>query len=252
MNWKMENIMNPNDEFLEERKKAILKMGKDKEFQDISLNWILKSNEYKYGYSFTWMGRPIIQFPNDMFILQELIWQIKPDLIIETGIAHGGSIIFSASMLELVGGEGKVVGIDIDIREHNRVEIEKHPMMKRIIMLEGSSTDDKIIDQVYKIATDKTTVMIFLDSSHTHKHVLDEMNAYAKLVSQGSFMVVFDTCIELFADGYCHDRAWDVGNNPMTAVNEFLNNNDDFILDEIVNSKAVITAAPRGFLKRVK
>ncbi len=130
--------MNPNEEFQDERHKAILKMGKDKEFRKKSLDWILKSNEHKYGYNFTWMGRPVIQFPNDMFIIQQLIWQIKPDLIIETGIAHGGSIIFSASMLELVGRDGQVVGIDVDIRKHNRVEIEEHPMFKRIEMIEGS------------------------------------------------------------------------------------------------------------------
>lgn len=244
--------MNPNKEFQEERRNAIIAMGKDKELRDLSLEWILKSNEHKYVYSFTWMGRPIIQFPNDMFIIQELIWQVKPDLIIETGIAHGGSIIFSASMLELTGGNGKVVGIDIDIRNHNRVEIEKHPMMKRILMLDGSSTDEEIVNQVYEIAKDKKSIMVFLDSYHTHEHVLKEMNAYGKLVSVESYMVVFDTCIEFFPEGCCHDRPWDVGNNPMTAMDEYLRNNDDFIIDELVNSKAIISAAPRGYLKRVK
>jgi cephalosporin hydroxylase len=188
-----------------------------------------------------------------MFIIQELIWQVKPDLIIETGIAHGGSIIFSASILELVGGNGKVVGIDVDIRKHNRVEIEKHPMMKRIVMLEGSSTDEEIVNQIYEIAKDKKSIMVFLDSHHSHKHVLGEMNAYGKLVSVGSYMVVFDTCIELFPKGYCSDRPWDVGDNPMTAIEEFLEyNNDTFIRDELLNSKAIITAAPYGYLKRVK
>ncbi|MCP4160225.1 MAG: cephalosporin hydroxylase [Deltaproteobacteria bacterium] len=244
--------MNPIEEFKQERRKAILDMGKDKKFRDMSLDWILKSNEHKYGYSFTWMGRPIIQFPNDMFILQELIWQIKPDLIIETGVAHGGSIIFSASMLELIGGDGKVVGIDIDIRKHNREEIEKHPMMKRIVLLEGSSTDKKIIDQVNEIAKGKKSVMVFLDSSHTHEHALGEMNAYGKLVNVGSYMVVFDTCIELFPKGYCDDRPWDVGDNPMTAIEAFFEENDTFIRDEVANSKAIITAAPKGYLRKIK
>jgi len=244
--------MNPNEEFQEERRKAILDMGKDKEFRKMSLDWILKSNVHKYGYNFTWMGRPVIQFPNDMFIIQELIWKVRPDLIIETGIAHGGSIIFSASMLELIGGDGKVVGIDVDIRKHNREEIEKHPMMKRIVMLEGSSTDEKIVNQVYELAKDKKSIMVFLDSHHSHKHVLGEMNAYGKLVSINSYMVVFDTCIELFPKGYCSDRPWDVGDNPMTAMYEYLRNNDNFIIDELVNSKAIITAAPKGYLKRVK
>ncbi len=244
--------MDPNKAFQEERSKAILDMGKDKEFRKMSLEWILKSNEYKYGFDFTWMGRPVIQFPNDMFIIQELIWQVKPDLIIETGIAHGGSIIFSASMLELVGGDGKVVGIDVDIRKHNRVEIEEHPMMKRIVMLEGSSTDEKIVNQVYEIAKDKKSIMVILDSNHSHKHVLAEMNAYGKLVNVGSYMVVFDTCIELFPKGYVSDRPWDVGNNPMTASEEFLETNDTFIRDELINSKAIITAAPNGYLRKIK
>ncbi len=244
--------MSPNEEFQEERHKAILEMGKDKEFRKMSLDWILKSNEHKYGYNFTWMGRPIIQFPNDMFIIQQLIWKIKPDLIIETGIAHGGSIIFSASMLELVGGDGQVVGIDVDIRKHNRVEIEEHPMFKRIEMIEGSSINEEVISQVYKIADDKKSIMVFLDSNHSHKHVLGEMNAYGKLVNVGSYMVVFDTCIELFPKGYCSDRPWDVGDNPMTAIDEFIGSNDTFIRDELLNSKAIITAAPYGYLKRVK
>lgn len=244
--------MNPNEEFQEERRKAIMDMGNDMDFRKMSLDWILKSNEYKYGFDFTWMGRPVIQFPNDMFILQELIWKVKPDLIIETGIAHGGSIIFSASMLELVGGDGKVVGIDVDIRKHNRIEIEEHPMFKRIEMIEGSSTDEEIINQVYKIADDKKSIMVFLDSNHSHKHVLGEMNAYGKLVNVGSYMVVFDTCIELFPKGYCSDRPWDVGDNPMTAIDAFMEDNDTFIRDELLNSKAIITAAPNGYLRKVK
>lgn len=244
--------MDPIEEFREERRKAILEMGEDEAFRKMSLEWILKSNEYKYGYDFTWMGRPIIQFPNDMFIIQELIWQVRPDLIIETGIAHGGSIIFSASMLELIGGDGVVVGIDIDIRKHNRIEIEKHPMMKRIVMLEGSSTDGDCMDRVYAIAKNRKSIMVFLDSNHTHGHVLAEMQAYGKLVTVGSFMVVFDTCIELFPKGYCSDRPWDVGDNPMTAIQEYLENNDTFIRDELVNSKAIITAAPNGYLRKVK
>ena len=244
--------MDPIEEFREERRKAILDMGRDKVFRKMSLDWILKSNEYKYGYDFTWMGRPIIQFPNDMFIIQELIWRVKPDLIIETGIAHGGSIIFSASMLELIGGDGIVVGIDIDIRKHNRNVIENHPMMKRIVMIEDSSINKACVDQVYQIAKDKKSVMVFLDSNHSHKHVLSEMRAYGGLVTVGSYMVVFDTCIELFPKGYCSDRPWDVGDNPMTAIQEYLETKDTFIRDELVNSKAIITAAPNGYLRKVK
>jgi len=244
--------MDPIRAFRKERDEAILEMGRDGAFRDLSLQWILKSNEHKYGYDFTWLGRPIIQFPNDMFILQELIWSVRPDLIIETGIAHGGSIIFSASMLELLGGEGRVVGIDIDIREHNRKEIENHPMMKRIVMLEGSSIDPAITEQVCDMARDAGKVMGFLDSNHSHDHVLGEMKAFGPLVTVGSFMVVFDTCIELFPRGYVQDRPWDKGDNPMTAVDEYLALDDSFVRDELVNSKAIITAAPDGYLRKVK
>ncbi len=244
--------MDPNKEFLEERHQAILKMGKDEEFNKLSLKWILNSNEHKYGYNFTWMGRPIIQFPTDMFTIQELIWQVKPNLIIETGIAHGGSLIFSASMLELLGNDGQVVGIDIDIRQHNRIEIENHPMMKRITMLEGSSVDSKIIKQVYELARGKEKIMVFLDSNHSHDHVLEEMRAYGRLVNIGSYMVVFDTCIELFPKGYCSDRPWDKGDNPMTAIEAYFKENNCFVRDELLNSKAVITAAPNGYLRRIK
>jgi cephalosporin hydroxylase len=170
-----QQIVDPIQEFKNERKTAILDMGKDSDFQEKSLDWILKSNEYKYGYSFNWMGRPIIQFPNDMFIMQELIWETKPDYIIETGIAHGGSIIYYASILELLGNQGKVIGIDIDIRNHNRKEIENHPMNKRLVLLEGSSTDEEIVNQVKNIIGEGKKVMVCLDSSHTHEHVLNEM-----------------------------------------------------------------------------
>ncbi|MEE8321175.1 MAG: CmcI family methyltransferase, partial [Gammaproteobacteria bacterium] len=147
----------------------------------------------KYSYNFFWLGRPVIQYPQDIMAMQEIIWRVKPDLIIETGIAHGGSLIFSASMLELTGGDGRVLGIDIDIREHNRVEIEKHPMYKRIDMLEGSSIDEKIAEQVYDFAKGKKRIMVFLDSMHTHDHVLRELQLYSPLVTKASYMVVFDT-----------------------------------------------------------
>ena len=240
------------NEFEKEKKFAIKNMAADANLRILTNRWFIESCNYKYSYNFTWMGRPIIQYPQDIIAMQEIIWRVKPDLIIETGIAHGGSLVFYASMLELIGGDGKVVGIDIDIRDHNRIEIEKHPMMKRIVMLEGSSTHEEIVDQVNEIAKDKKSIMIFLDSHHSHKHVLGEMNAYGRHVSEGSYMVVFDTCIELFPEGYCSDRPWDVGNNPMTAIQEFLETDDSFIRDELINSKAIITAAPNGYLRKIK
>jgi cephalosporin hydroxylase len=206
----------------------------------------------KYSYHFTWLGRPIIQYPQDIIALQEIIWNVKPDLIIETGIAHGGSIIFSASMMELLGGNGHVLGIDIDIRQHNRIEIEKHPMFKRITMIEGSSIDLDIEKRVYEIAKQYTIIMVCLDSNHTHKHVLEELKLYASLVTKGSYCVVFDTCIEDLPAGSFPDRPWDKGNNPKTAVREFLKTHPEFEIDKFIENKLLITAAPDGYLKRIR
>jgi len=183
--------------------------------------------------------------------MQEIIWQVKPDLIIETGIAHGGSLIFYASMLELLGGKGHVVGIDIDIRKHNRVEIEKHRMFKRITMIEGSSTDEKIAEEVHQMARGKR-VLVCLDSNHTHEHVLRELELYAPLVSVGSYCVVFDTIIENMPKGTYADRPWDVGNNPKTAVQAYLNEHDEFMVDVEIENKLLITVAPGGYLRRVR
>ena len=184
--------------------------------------------------------------------MQELIWNVKPDFIIETGIAHGGSLIFSASMLELIGGYGHVLGIDIDIREHNRVEIEKHPMFKRITMIQGSSTDPEIVKKVYAFAKDKKKILVVLDSFHTHDHVLKELELYSPLVSAGSYLVVFDTIIEDMPDDYFPDRPWGKGNNPKTAVWEFLKKNDRFVIDKEIENKLLITVTPDGYLKCVK
>ena len=181
--------------------------------------------------------------------MQELIWQIKPELIIETGIAHGGSIIFYASMLELLGGNGLVVGIDIDIRAHNRREIEAHPMFKRIHLIEGSSIASEVVEEVYGLAAGKAPILVALDSNHTHDHVLQELKLYSPLVTRGSYLVVFDTIIEDFPAGYFHDRPWDKGNNPKTAVSEFLAANKRFQLDEDLESKLLITVAPGGYLQ---
>jgi len=219
--------------------------------KDIGFEFTKASISAKYSYNFSWLGRPIIQYPQDIIAMQEIIWQVQPDLIIETGIAHGGSLIFSASMLELLGGEGKVVGIDIDIRSHNRTEIEKHPMFKRIVMIEGSSTDETIVEEVRQMAKGKR-VLVFLDSNHTHEHALRELELYAPMVSVGSYCVVFDTIIEDLPAGSFDDRPWDVGNNPKTAVWEYLKSHDEFVVDTEIENKILITVAPDGYLKRVK
>lgn len=210
----------------------------------------------KYSYNFSWMGLPIIQYPQDMVAMQEIIWSVQPDLIIEAGIARGGSLIFYASLLELIasstGREGYVLGIDVDIRKHNRENIEAHPMFKRIEMVEGSSTDQSVIDQVVVAAKGKKRVLVALDSNHTHDHVLAELQAYAPLVTVGSYCVVFDTIVEDIPKEVYPDRPWGPGDNPKTAVWKYLEDNNDFEIDETYHNKLMITVSPDGYLKRVQ
>lgn len=229
----------------------ISKIGKNKELKIESNSWMARTAPYKYSYNFTWMGRPVIQYPQDMIAMQEIIWEVKPDLIIETGIAHGGSIIYYASILELIG-KGEVLGIDIDIRGHNRLEIEKHPMFKRITMIEGSSIDENIVAYVKEVAQGKDRIIVILDSNHTHEHVKKELELYSSFVTKDSYLVVFDTVIEDMPKGFFDDRPWDVGDNPKTAVLEFLKENDRFEIDYSIEDKLLITVAPSGYLKCVK
>jgi cephalosporin hydroxylase len=245
--------MNPVEQFKLERAEALRQMNEDAELKQRSVDWMLHSDKYKYTYNFTWMGRPIIKYPQDIMAMQELIWQVQPDLIIETGIAHGGSIIFSASMMEMLGNDGKVIAVDIDIRMHNRDEIEKHPMMKRITMLEGSSIDEKIVQQIADYAKNFKKVMVVLDSNHTHDHVLRELELYTPLVSLDSYILLPDTFVEFFPKGYVKDRPWDVGNNPYTAMEAFLKTTTQFVKDEAITNKLLITEAlGGGYLKRIR
>ncbi len=237
----------------------ILNLGKDGDLKKESLKWMLNAGTKggNYTYNFNWLGRPIIQYPQDMIALQEIIWDVKPDLIIETGIAHGGSLIFSASMLTLLEacGEienGKVLGIDIDIREPNRKAIEAHPMGKKITMFQGSSIDKDMIAKVHDFAKSGKKILVCLDSNHTHEHVLAELKAYANLASIGSYCIVFDTIIEDMPEGSFPNRPWDKGNNPRTAVWEYLKECDNFVIDKDIENKLLITVAPDGYLKRVK
>lgn len=223
-------------------------MNNKDNLQELTNQWFVESCKYKYSYNFSWMGRPIIQFPQDIMAMQEIIWQVKPDLIVETGIAHGGSLIFYASMLELIG-EGQVLGIDVDIRQHNRVEIEQHPMFKRITMIEGSSIDEEIAKQVYDLAKGKSRILLVLDSNHTHDHVLKELELYSPLVTKDSYLVVFDTVVEDMPEDFFPDRPWGKGNNPKTAVWEFLKTNKRFKVDKNIEAKLLITVAPDGYLK---
>lgn len=241
--------------FSNDRTQRILTNSKNDDLKNASRTFMVESTIPKYSYNFSWMGRPIIQYPQDIVAIQEIIWEVKPDLIIETGIAHGGSLILSASLLSLleIFGEieqGFVVGIDIDIRQHNRIEIEKHPLSKKIKMIEGSSISNEVFSKVAEIASSKKTIMVFLDSNHTHDHVLEELKLYSPLVTKGSYLVVFDTIVEELPENLIHDRPWGKGNNPKTAVWEFLKSNKDFEIDSEIENKLLITVAPDGYLKR--
>jgi len=232
-------------------------MGRDAAVQSLSQRWMIESLKHKYTYHFSWMGRPIIQYPQDILAVQEIIWSVKPDLIIETGIAHGGSLIFSASMLELnamSGGpqDAQVLGIDIDIRAHNRAAIEAHPMARRIAMIEGSSIAPEVISAVKIKAAGKRSVLVMLDSNHTHDHVLGELDAYARLATIGSYCVVFDTAIEDMPAEAFSGRPWGHGNNAKTAVWDFLKRHPEFEIDKSKQHKLLITVAPDGYLKRVR
>lgn len=243
--------MNEIEKFKQECKENIELQGKNKKLQAATSEFLTESIYSRYSYNFRWMGRPIIQYPQDIVIMQELIWEIQPDLIIETGIAHGGSLIFYASMLELIG-KGEILGIDIDIREHNKKEIIAHPMAKRIKMIQGSAIDPAVVSQVKEHAKGKKTVMVLLDSNHTHDHVAEELKAYADLTTVGSYCVVFDTVVEDLPKGLYNDRPWDVGSNPKTAVFDFLKTNSDFVIDKAIDDKILISVAPDGYLKRIK
>lgn len=252
-------------EFRREVAENIAALGAASDLIKESIAWVGKAAPYKYSYNFSWLGRPAIQFPTDAWAMQELVWKVRPDLIIETGIAHGGSLIFSASMLALLDisdaidsgkninprvSKRKVLGIDIDIRAHNRAAIEAHPLASRIQMIEGSSIAPDVIEQVRAEARKFQRVLVCLDSNHTHAHVLAELNAYGGLVSKDSYCVVFDTVVEDMPSDLFPDRPWGIGDNPKTAVWEYLKTHPEFEIDKDIQHKLLITVAPDGYLKR--
>jgi len=241
--------------------------GQDSALKQSAHGFLLESLRTQYSYNFSWLGRPVIQYPQDIVAMQELIWTVQPDLIVETGIAHGGSLILSASMLELnaaCGGnpDARVLGIDIDIRPHNREAILAHPMAKRIDMIQGSSIAPDIVEQVRSRAEGKARVLVCLDSNHTHDHVLAELEAYAPLTSAGSYCVVFDTVVEDIPKALSGDRPWGPGDNPKTAVREYLRRVAEegrtaldgqplnLEIDKSVEHKLLISVAPDGYLRR--
>jgi cephalosporin hydroxylase len=249
--------MTPYEQFKQECAEEIARQGEDAELQRLTRAWMDRANAGKYSYHFEWLGRPIIQYPQDMVAMQEILWETQPDLVIETGIAHGGSLILSASMLalnSLCGGpaNARVLGIDIDIRAHNRAAIEAHPLAGWISMIQGSSIDSATVAQVRAAAAGRKRVLVCLDSNHTHDHVLAELEAYADLTSVGSYCVVFDTVIEDMPADMFPDRPWGPGNNPKTAVNAWLPKHPEFAVQRQIDHKLLATVAPSGFLKRIR
>ncbi len=254
------------NDFHDEVTNRIISASKNKVLVDASRAFLLASIDSKYSYNFSWQSRPIIQYPQDIVAMQEVIWSVRPDLIIETGIAHGGSLIFSASMLALLdvcdatlAGEvfdprkprRKVLGVDIDIRAHNRAAIEAHPMATRIQMIQGSSIAPDVVARVKDIAAGAERVLVCLDSNHTHDHVLAELQAYAPLTTKDSYCVVFDTVVEDLPASTYPDRPWGPGNNPKTAVREYLKTHPEFVIDKSIQNQLQVTVAPDGWLKRV-
>lgn len=256
-----------DQDFEQERAREIAAQADDAELQSLSRAWLRHAQACRYSYHFDWLGRPIIQYPQDIVAMQELIWSVAPDLVIETGIARGGSLILSASVLALLdyrdaveGGttldpkspRRRVLGVDIDIRAHNRAAIEAHPLAQRIDMIEGSSTAPETIRQVHETAAGCERVLVCLDSSHAHEHVLAELEAYAPLASVGSYCVVFDTIVEDLPAALSADRPWGPGDNPRTAVRAFLEAHPGFETDRGIGHRLLISVAPDGYLRRLR
>jgi len=244
--------MNDFQQFEAQNHGDIEAMGQDAELHRLTQAWFERATAHRYSYHFRWMGLPIIQFPQDILAMQELLWEVKPDLVIETGVARGGSVAFYASLLELIGGDGRVVGIDVDIRPHNRAAIEAHAMARRIDLIQGSSTDPDIVAQVRERVWGRGRVLVTLDSNHTHEHVLRELELYSTFVTPGSYLVVFDTCIEHTPPELIGERPWGKGDNPWTAVQSFLRGSDRFVVDTSLTSKLQVTVCKGGFLKCLK
>ncbi len=245
--------MSHDDEVL----RNIAALGQDAALQARSIDWVRDSAAHGYSYNFSWMGRPIIQYPQDMVAMQEIIWSVQPDLVIETGIAHGGSLLYYAALLELnatCGGpqDAAVLGIDIEIRPHNRAAIEAHPLFRRMTLIEASSVEPATVDAVRRRARQARRVLVCLDSNHAHAHVLAELEAYAPLVSVGSYCVVFDTIVEALPKTLFPQRPWGPGDNPGTAVRQFLESHAEFEVDRHIDHKLLVSVAPGGYLRRIR
>jgi len=239
-------------DFTEERRQWVEQLKTSKDLRGSAIDLLRELGRKRYTYGFDWLGLPIIQVPADMIAVQELIWRIRPEVVVETGVARGGSLALSASILELLGGDREVIGIDIDIRPANRAAIEAHPLARRITLVEGSSIDDAVVKSVFDRVGGRRPVLVLLDSNHTHDHVLRELERYAPLVGAGSYIVVFDTIIDLMPADYFPNRPWGPGDNPKTAVEAFLADNDRFVVDEDIEARLMTTTAIGGYLRCVR
>lgn len=257
--------MDPIKSFEREREQRLASYGAMHDWQALSAKWVHQAFKNHYMYNLQWLGRPIIQLPTDIMAVQELIWKVRPDVVVETGIAHGGSLMLSSSLLAMLDycdaasagqlldpsrPKRKVVAVDIDIRGHNRQAIESHPMSRNITMIEGPSTEPSVIEQVKAAVGDARTVLVCLDSNHTHDHVMMELDAYGMLTTPGSYCVVFDTIVEHLPHDFWPDRPWKPGNNPKTAIADWLISHPDFEVDFAIDNKLMVSAAPGGYLRR--
>jgi cephalosporin hydroxylase len=238
-------------EFERDKRAAAARMAKDYALAGKAIDVLVESDQHNWSYQWSWLGLPIIQMPPDVIAVQEIIWETRPQVIVETGVARGGSLIFYASILQLIG-EGKVIGVDIDIRPHNRAAIEEHPLARRIELIQGSSVDGSVLQDIQSRIPAGARVMVILDSNHTHEHVYDELKLYAPLVTKGQFLIVADTVVEQIPVQSHRPRPWGPGNNPATALDTFLGTNDQFVRDPFVNAKLLISSSPGGYLRRVK
>ncbi len=239
------------EQFDADKIKNATSLGKDEELQKLALELIEKSDKHYHAYQWTWLDLPIIQSTEDILAAQELVWKVKPDVIIETGIAWGGSIVFYASLLQLIG-KGKIVGIDVALPQKNIDKIMSYPFSDRIELIQGSAVDQSIVDLAASHIKEGQTVMLMLDSNHTHEHVLKELEMYSHLVTKDSYIIVSDTIVEDIPTQEHRPRPWGPGDNPKTAVNAFLKGNDRFVLDEYYNNKILVTFDKGGYLRCVK
>ncbi len=244
--------MSDFEEFVRQRAASVEGLSRDHDLRRRATDFVRDVGKRRYVYNFDWLGLPIIQFPQDIVAIQELIWRIKPRAIVETGVARGGSLALSASILQLLGNDGVVVGVELELRPHNRKAITDHPLSQRIRIVDGSSTSPETFARVRTLVADRAPVLVFLDANHTHEHVLAELRHYSQLVAKNSYIVVFDTIVDELPAGYFADRPWGPGNNPRTAVQAFLSETDRFVVDGTIDGKLLVTSNPGGYLKCVK